>query len=259
METDMRGVLRALAVLRELNINNGASILKLHQATGISRTALYRIVRTLHHAGYLAIDEQTQSLRLTPMVKNLSDGYDEESWITEIAGPILDKLQQEVIWPTDLFSFFDDTMIMRRTTRRTSPWTFDRAVIGFRIPILVTACGRAYLAHLPNTIADGVLERLARSALPEDAIAYQPSVVKPLLEKVRTDGYALREVGFMKETGSIAVPVFVDGAVHCTIAITYISSAISTREVIEKFTPLLKRCADDIEEKIKAQRKTLTL
>src|SRR4051812_37415297 len=140
MTADMRGVLRALTVLRALNLDNGASILRLHQTTGISRAALYRIVGTLRSAGYLALDDETQSYRLTPLVKQLSEGYDEDAWITDLAGPLLDRLQQDVIWPTDLFTFFDDTMIMRRTTRRTSPWTFDRAYIGLRIPLLVTAC-----------------------------------------------------------------------------------------------------------------------
>jgi IclR family transcriptional regulator, mhp operon transcriptional activator len=253
MESDMRGVLRALSVLRELNTNNGASILELNQATGISRAALYRIVRTLHNAGYLAVDDQTQSFRLTPLVKHLSDGFQEEAWISEIAGPILDRLQQEVIWPTDLFSFFDDTMIMRRTTRRASPWTIDRAVIGFRIPMLITACGRAYLANLPDAVTDGVLERLCRSERPEDAIASEPAMVRHLLQKVRQDGYALREKGFMKETGSIAVPVFTEGVALCSIAVTYISSAIETNDVIKRFVPLLSCAAAEIEREIQAR------
>ena len=67
MADEMRGVLRALAVLRALNVDNGASILRLHHATGISRAALYRIVATLNNAGYLAFDEQTQSKVSSPM------------------------------------------------------------------------------------------------------------------------------------------------------------------------------------------------
>lgn len=246
MEADMRGVLRALSVLRELNINNGASILELHQATGISRAALYRIVRTLHSAGYLTLDDHTQSYRLTPLVKNLSEGFNEDAWVTEVAGPILDRLQQRLIWPTDLFTFFDDTMIMRRTTRRVSPWTIDRAMIGLRIPILITACGRAYLAYSSEEVANGVLERLARSERPDDATAREPAMVRRLLKKVKQDGYGLRETGFMHETGSVAVPVLTKGVAHCAIAVTYISSAVTSSDAVKQFVPLLTDAAAEI-------------
>lgn len=248
----MRGVLRALTVLRALNIDNGASILKLHQATGISRTALYRIVGTLLRAGYLALDEQTQNYLLTPLVKHLSEGYDEDAWITEFAGPMLESLQHDVIWPTDLFTFFDDTMIMRRTTRRSSPWTFDRAYIGLRIPLLVTACGRAYLANVPDNIADGVLQRIFISHASDNEKYMAATAARQLLEKVRQDGYALREHGFMKETASIAVPVLVDGSARCSIAITYIPSAISAADVIKRFAPKLQDCAKNIAERLKS-------
>ena len=250
MEGEMRGVLRALAVLHALNIDNGASNLKLHQTTGISREALYRIVGTLHKAGYLALDEQTQSYRLTPLVKHLSEGYDEDAWITEIAGPLLDRLQAEVIWPTDLFTFFDDTMIMRRTTRRISPWTFDRAYIGLRIPLTVTACGRAYLANVPARIADAVLERVTRTNDSTHGGDEDPAALRRLLAKVRRDGYALREDSYMKETGSIAVPVLVDGVARCSIAITYIPSAVSAADAARKFAPKLKECAFELASKL---------
>jgi IclR family transcriptional regulator, mhp operon transcriptional activator len=253
MEADMRSVTRALSVLRELNINNGASILELHHATGISRPALYRIVRTLLHAGYLTADEHEQTYRLTPLVKHLSEGFDEDDWIPNVAGPVLDHLQRQVIWPTDLFTFFDDSMVMRRTTRRVSPWTIDRAIIGFRIPMLITACGRAYLANMPQAVAHGVIERLSRSDRPDDAMAHDPQMVLRLLRKVRQDGYALREKGFMKETGSIAVPVLYEGMVRCSIAVTYISSALSTKEVVERLAPLLREAAVEIEHDIGAK------
>src|ERR1700730_3357424 len=129
------------------------------------------------------------------------------SWITDISGPILDRLQREVIWPTDLFSFHYDRMVMRRTTRRASPWTIDRAMVGFHIPVLVTAVGRAYLAHQRPDVQLGVIDRLAKSKHPDDAPAQDRSAVVRLLRQVAKDGFSTRALGFMRETSSIAVPV----------------------------------------------------
>ncbi len=184
------------------------------------------------------------------MVRHLSEGFQEDSWISDVAGPLLDELQKKVIWPTDLFAFFDDTMIMRRTTRRLSPWTIDRALVGLRIPMLITACGRAYLAHQPDNVVDGVILRLKRSKHPDDNIAREPKAVHQLLNKVREAGYALRERGFMPETGSIAVPVLVAGTARCAIAITYISSAMAAQDVVTKYAPMLKATAAKIAEGI---------
>ena len=243
---EVRSVVRALTVLRQLNIENGATIRDLHRSTRISRAALYRILRTLEAEGYVASDTDVEYYRLTPMVRQLSEGFEEDSWISETAGPLLDELQKQVIWPTDLFTFFDDTMIMRRTTRRRSPWTIDRALVGLRIPMLITACGRAYLAHQPDNVVEGVLERLKRSKHPDDAIAGEPKAVRRLLQQVRASGYALREPGFMPETGSIAVPLIVDGSSRCSIAITYISSAMAAQDVVAKYVPMLQATAAKI-------------
>lgn len=243
---EMRSVVRALTVLRQLNLENGATIGELHRSTGISRAALYRILRTLEAEGYLTSDSDVETYRLTPMVRQLSEGFKEDSWISDIAGPLLDELQKKVIWPTDLFAFFDDTMIMRRTTRRLSPWTIDRVLVGLRIPMLITACGRAYLAHQPDNVVAGVIQRLKRCKHPDDAIAREPKAVHKLLETVRVAGYALRERGFMPETGSIAVPVLIGGASRCSVAITYISSAMSARDVVMKYAPMLQETAAKI-------------
>jgi len=241
---------RALTVLRQLNVENGATIRELHRSTGISRAALYRILRTLQNEGYIASDSEIESYRLTPMVRHLSEGFQEDAWISDIAGPLLDELQKTVIWPTDLLAFFDDTMIMRRTTRRVSPWTIDRALVGLRIPMLITACGRAYLAHQPDNVVEGVIRRLKNSKHSDDNIAREPKAVYQLLDKVRVAGYALRERGFMPETGSIAVPVLIAGTSRCSIAITYIFSAMASQDVIANYAPMLKATAAKIADGI---------
>ncbi|MNG26094.1 DNA-binding transcriptional activator MhpR [compost metagenome] len=56
----------------------------------------------------------------------------------------------------------------------------------------------------------------------------------------------MREVGFMGETSSIAVPVLVNGLAACAIAVTYIASALKPEEVIVRYEPLLRACATSI-------------
>jgi IclR family transcriptional regulator, mhp operon transcriptional activator len=243
MNTGMRGASRTLEVLRALNLNNGASIVELNRATGISRPALYRIVRALCDDGYLRFDPGTDGYLLTPLVRQLSDGFSDDAWISDIASPVLDQLQQQVIWPTDLFTFHSDRMIMRRTTRRASPWTIDNAMVGLGIPVLITAVGRAYLAHQRREIQEGVIERLAKSDHADSAIARNSATAMRMLNLIAKDGFATRDRTFMPNTGSIAVPVLINGYAAGSIAITYISSALRASEAKRRYLVSLTNAA----------------
>ncbi len=258
MNSGMRGASRTLEVLRALNLNNGASIVELNRATGISRPALYRIVRALCDDGYLRFDSDTDGYLLTPLVKQLSDGFGDDAWISDIASPVLDQLQQEVIWPTDLFTFHFDRMIMRRTTRRASPWTIDNAMIGLGIPVLITAVGRAYLAHQRREIQEGVIERLAESDHADSAIARNSATAIRMLNLIAKDGFATRDSTFMPKTGSIAVPVLTKGYAACSIAITYISSALRASEAKRRYLGPLTNAAKMIAEQLSASQQALS-
>jgi IclR family mhp operon transcriptional activator len=250
MKDGMRGASRALQVLRALNQNNGASILVLNRVTGISRPALYRIVQALCDDGYVRFDGDTNGYLLTPLVRQLSDGFTDDAWITDVASPVLDQLQHEVIWPTDLFTFHSDRMVMRRTTRRASPWTIDKAMIGLGIPVLITAVGRAYLAHQRREVQIGVLERLANAERPDSEIARNSATAIRMLNLVARDGFATRDSTFMRETGSIAVPVLVNGSAICSIAITYISSALHASEAKRRYLTALTKAAKEISQRL---------
>jgi IclR family transcriptional regulator, mhp operon transcriptional activator len=254
MSDGMRGASRALKVLRALNRNNGASIVELNRATGISRPALYRVIRALSDDGYVRFDGDSNGYRLTPLVRQLSDGFNDDAWITEVAAPVLDQLQRELIWPTDLFTFHSDRMIMRRTTRRASPWTIDNAMIGLDIPVLITAVGRAYLAHQRREVQEGVIDRLARSDREDSSIASNRATVIRMLDLVAKDGFAARDRTFMRETGSIAVPILVNGSAICSIAVTYISSALRASEAKRRYLGALNKAAKAITQRLSASR-----
>lgn len=256
MSNGMRGASRTLVVLRALNNNNGASIVELNRATGISRPALYRIVRALCGDGYVRFDSDKDGYLLTPQVRQLSDGFSDDAWISDIAGPVLDRLQREVIWPTDLFTFHFDRMIMRRTTRRASPWTVDNAMIGLDIPMLLTAVGRAYLAHQRGDVQAGVIERLAKSNHPDCLTAQSGPTTTRMLNLIAKDGFATRDRTFMPRTDSIAVPVLIDGYARCSIAITYISSALSASEARRRYLRSLANSANSIAEQLYATERT---
>ena len=93
----MRAVLRTLTVLRALNVRNGATVLELSRATGISRAALYRVLETLREAGYVGLDLSRRHYCLTFLVRGLAEGFAEEDWVTQVSRPALKALQKKIL------------------------------------------------------------------------------------------------------------------------------------------------------------------
>ena len=85
----IRALSRGLDALTVLNLRNGATVSEVAQEIRLPRTTTYRILETLSHAGFVYRDTNDDRYRLTIMVRGLSDGYDDETWVTQIARPYI--------------------------------------------------------------------------------------------------------------------------------------------------------------------------
>ncbi|MNE99604.1 DNA-binding transcriptional activator MhpR [compost metagenome] len=68
--------------------------------------------------------ESDDSFRLALKVRELSEGFRDEQWISAIAAPLLGDLLQRVVWPTDICTLGVDEMVVRETTHRFSRLSF---------------------------------------------------------------------------------------------------------------------------------------
>jgi IclR family transcriptional regulator, mhp operon transcriptional activator len=247
-----RGAERTLAVLRALNAQNGARVSDLARTTSISRPALYRILETLCVLGYLRRRENEERYELTMLVRSLSDGFNDESWVRTVAQPVMATLQREIVWPTDIAMFFDDAMYLRETTRPRSPLTIDNATVGLRLPMLQSATGRAYLAFCTNEERRTILENLRHSSEPEDRRAADATYVRNLLAMTRRSGYGERHREIFTKTGAIAVPIRRAGHVKACLNISFIASALTPCEAADRYLPSLRAAACSIEKSLSA-------
>lgn len=242
----MRGPLRTIAVLRALNVRNGATVAELAEATGISRPALYRLLETLRSAGYVSINLRQQRYCLTMLVRTLAEGFSDEDWVTQVARPVLSALQRKVLWPVDLGTFMDNAMWIRETTRQSSPLTIDRGVVGLRFPMLQGATGRAYLAWCPDNEREQILANLARLHEAGNEMLERRADVDALLERTRAQGYGLRYGEAPTETGAIAVPVVLADRVIGCINMTFIASALRPEEAARQHLAAMLKSAKKI-------------
>ncbi|MGE0734295.1 MAG: helix-turn-helix domain-containing protein [Alphaproteobacteria bacterium] len=242
----VRGLLRGLDVLKALNENNYATVLQLSKTTRLPRATIYRLLDTLIQAGYVVHGGRKDTYRLTIRVRALSDGFNDDAWVTEVASPILAELGRKIVWPTDIATFERDAMVIRETTGPTSPLSINREKAGFRAPVLVTALGRAYLAYCSESEREIALHNIASSDMSDAPLAKKRAVVERILRETRTRGYGWREGGISPKTGSIAVPVIVGSKVIACINIHYILSALSLDEVVKRYLAPMREAAEAI-------------
>jgi IclR family mhp operon transcriptional activator len=249
----VRALTRGIEILQLLNQHATATPQELANASGLARPTTYRLLETLRSMGIVERARSHEGYRLTSKVRTLSSGFQDDSWVIEVATPVLMKLGQEVLWPAALLTFEQDAMVVRESTHPFSPVSINRGMEGRRIPIMLTAGGRAYLAFCPDGERRGILERLARSDSAEAAPARDARLVGKIIERTRTAGYGERMNGeFTPDSASIALPIRYDGRVVGCIPIIWFRWAVSPSKAVEQVLPPLRTAVSAIEHRLQA-------
>ena len=250
----IRALQRGLEVLHVLNLHNGATVSEVASAIDLPRTTTYRILETLCVAGYAYRAVSDERYRLTILVRGLSDGFDDEAWVTQIARPYIYELCNELVWPIAVATLSGSTMLIRQTTDHRSPLAIEKRGPGFRVSILGSASGLAYIAYCSKEQREATLDMLGRSRRDEDKPAKNRKKVYETLADVRKRGYAIwhRPRRVSDET-SISVPVLSDDRLLATVTIRFSASAVPEAEAGQKFVPRLRAVAQKIGADFTAQ------
>lgn len=250
--TNVRGLARGLQVLRALNaMDNGrATSQQLSEATGLHRTTVRRLLETMVEEGVVRRSVSDDSFRLTLAVRALSEGFTDDERIATVAPPIMGQLMQRVVWPSDLTTPDGGAMIIRETTHRFSPLSFHRAMVGRRLPMLMTAAGRAYFAACPDAEREDILDllRLGEGGETQRKLAADDGFVRNLVRQVRKDGYGSNRGDWddQRKIGAVAVAIPYDGRVLASLNVIYLDHAIGAQEAARRFVPELQRAAAEM-------------
>lgn len=242
-----RALERGFSVLEALNQGNGARVSEVARATGFARTTTFRLLESLCVAGYVRRDPADGRYRLTVKVRNLSSGFEDSAWVTEIAAPLLDGLAGQILWPAYLSTLYGSSMIVRFTTTTGSRVPVDSYSTGALVPLMTSAAGKAYLAFCSDDERETLLNIVARSEHPEhDAIRDRRSL-DATLGQTRRQGYALDLRAQMRRnpgvTSSLAVPVQAGSRVLASLTLRYLDAAMTAEGAVRRFVPLLRDAA----------------
>lgn len=246
---------RGLDVLRVVNQDRHATVGSIHKATGLDKATIVRMLETLEHEGYVMRDGERVSYAPTGRTLLLSHGYDQQRWVASIADPILQEVRDQVGWPVDIALFDRDAMIISQTAQDRGSVFFVRRRPGYRIPVLTTSLGRAYLAFCDEAERAAVVGRLAGVPGPATELARDPARLAALLAEVRERGYAITDPSYSQEifdgkVWAISVPVRNERKVFAAINVMLLHSAVSEADGIRQFLEPLQRTAARIAEEL---------
>lgn len=249
-ERAIESLSRGLAVIEALNRRAYTTLSELHEETQLPKSTLVRLLDTLIATGYARRISRATGYCLTDRVTLLADGFQSIDRIVDVSRQHLKKLTEDHKWPVVLATLDGDAMLARYSTLSYSPFALDRIYIGRRIGLLVSAMGRAFLAHTSPETRVLLLAALRGSGAKMDQLAHDSAYVEQLLETIRRDGYACTDLVQTDRAFGIAVPVMKYGEPQAAIAMRFIRSAINPAAAGATFAPILRETAARIADEL---------
>jgi IclR family mhp operon transcriptional activator len=244
-------VTRALLVLEALNQQTVTTLATLHQATGLPKPTLVRLLDTLIASGYVERISRQTGYSLAERVLRLSGGFRHADRVVEAARPFLAALTAQYKWSFAVATADGDSMIVRAGTRLESPFSTDPNYLGRRVPMLVAALGRAYLAFCPDAEREELLAAMRASKARRNALARDEQAVARLLATTRTRGYASTTPTQGEPMMGLAVPIMEGERVVGAMTMRYFASMMSEDEAANRYLVSMRSAADAIAATLK--------
>lgn len=257
----IQALARGVQVLQVLQTSQGLGLADLHDRTGVPKASLLRILKTLMEQGLIwqrmLDDAWVPSFSLAEMAGRMNRDHQ----LLEIASPILESLTQQIEWPSVLaVPRLSHMEVIETNATRAYFDNIRLGPMGFRVNMLRSASGRAFLAFCEAPAREAVLQSLRRSDRKGDRLAQSADYVDAALAETRAQGFGLRDPDFggdydegrsVVDDGrdSIAVAIRLPGHVAGTLNITWSRKVHRRDRAIELLLAPALRAAEDIAQR----------
>ncbi|WP_282042250.1 IclR family transcriptional regulator domain-containing protein [Halomonas alimentaria] len=240
---------RGLLVLEAVNEHGPIGLTALKEITGFPKASVLRILETLRHQGYIHFDEADKEYVISARSLALSNNFSFEMHSLRVVKPVVEKLRDSLGWPSDVAIYQHDKMVIADTNRRPGMLSANRTV-GSRVPMLVSATGRAYLAAIKAVERAQIIERLKEATDPYEQAAKDAALVERIVRETQARGYALSNQEYMAGNIGAAVPIVHGQSVICVINLIALAKVSSLEEVENESVPLLLEAKAEIEKRL---------
>ena len=184
------------------------SLSELISQTGLEKNQLYRSLKTLESAHFLAVGPDGR-FKLTALLHDLSAAsvHMARQSVVEIAQPYLDEVVAKTGESVNLF--VRSGMFAVCVDRRDSPQQVKlTSVLGVSAPLHAGAVPKAMLAFLGDKQQAKVFEQLATLPKYTGKTVLDPEVLKRDLQLIRERGYSVSDEDYDASARGVGAPIF---------------------------------------------------
>jgi DNA-binding IclR family transcriptional regulator len=198
----------ALDVLEYLADTRARSlrISEIARALGISRTRVFRVLKTLEHRHYVRSDPETSGYRLGLKCLKISEQVRAQTDVRREAEPFLLELAKKS-GDTAVLVVLDGDKAVDIASYQGDHVLQAAVRIGERHPLHIGASNKILLAHLPPQEQERIIQQ-AEFVRYTDKTITCPDKLRQCLAQIREDGYAVDEESFELGVYAIGAPVY---------------------------------------------------
>lgn len=253
MVKSIEALARGMKVLDTLREKSPMTLAEIYHSTAISKATLLRILRTLQEAGWVYRSLGNSQYRLSYSLQQIAEEGEQSMILAETASPIIQELQKDLQWPSDIAVRDGLSMRIVESTRPQATFILNREQIGIRPAMLFSAVGRTYLAYCPEDERKEIIEGLKKSGGKEGRLAHDAVWLSKLLQKIRAQGFGEREAKYwgIGSTGgrhveAMAVPIFNHDKIVSTLTVAWPEDSVDPQCIQDRFLPRLRTAATQI-------------
>ena len=243
---------RGLEVLSLLQARDGVLLRELHEASGVPKASLLRVLKTLieHRwvrrraadGAYLAAVPPQG-----PAERDARSVAASRPLAAEVLAGVLRDLRQTLAWPSDVAVRRGGAMRVIDSNRSAYGRVWRPSVVGEDVDMLESAMGRAYLAFSSQEVSRALIDELLA---PGSMRARRRELLERELLATRRRGIGSRDRLYAgpdshhgRQLSAIALPILVNDQVLACVSCVWSTGQASHAEVVEQSLVHLARCA----------------
>lgn len=188
----MQSVERTFKIVELLSLHTrGLGLLEVAKETALHKSTAHRLLSCLIQMGYVIQDELTGLYRLSLKLFELSSRLVDSTDLLAIAKPYLDSLSQisseavHLVIPSEV-----NIVYVYKVDAYNSSTVRMASRVGLSIPMYCTGCGKAILAHIPQSEVTAIWEKSNIQTLTAHTVVDFNEFCQ-VLATIRETGYAL--------------------------------------------------------------------
>ncbi len=238
----MKSLSKAIDTIDAVAEAGSAGIRELSAITGFPPSTIHRIVATLAKKHYLQQDPVTKRYSLSFRFLELGARVQQQTHLTSIARPHLERLMSETresinlaVWDGDSAVYLD---IVRSSYSMLQLFTRP----GARVPLYSTGVGKLFLSRLSASELANYLKRVDLKSFTRHTLTEKDKIIEEL-NRIRTRGFAVDNEEMEEGVRCVAALIFDhQGQPAASVSITGAAMRV-TPDRVESFGAIIKACA----------------